>query len=118
MITPNDISPDEDLARRVLARARSIAPGIDSIPDDDDRRVTVIAILRGVVAEIPPKGSRRVRSRSRNGTSISYGDIGGAFSDDDIASLRSECRVPAAGLPLGSFPKARAFGRVWPEEEY
>jgi hypothetical protein len=117
MITPSEISDDEDLARRVLVRARSIAPCLNSL--DEESTKDARAILRGVVAEIPPPGSRRVRSRARNGTSVSYTDLGGAFSDDDIAGLRAMCSAAAApGLPIGSFPRARPIGRVWPEERY
>lgn len=116
MITPDQLGGDEDLARRVLVRARDIAPCIDNL--DDEPTADVVAILKGVIAEIPAAGSRRVRSKSRNGTSITYTDIGSAFSDDDVASLRSLCSKTPAGLPVGSFPKARAFGRVWPEDQY
>lgn len=115
MILPNEISDDENLARRILVRARSIAPGINNIPDDDDRRLDLIAILKGVVAEVPSPGAGRVRSRSRNGTSITYNDVGGAFSEDAIASLRSLVAASPAGLPIGSFPEAHAFNREWPE---
>jgi hypothetical protein len=114
-----EISNDEDLGRRILVRARFIAPGLNSIPDEDDRRNDAISILKGVVAEVPPPGSRRVASRSRNGTSMSYRDIGGAFSDDDEANLRSLCEVASAGhTPIGSFPEARAFGNEWREGPY
>jgi hypothetical protein len=118
VIKPEDISTDEDLARRILVRARSIAPCLNDIPDDDDRKLDAIAILKGVVAEVPAPGARRVRSRGRNGTSISYSDVGGAFSDDDMASLRSLCDAGTSGLPVGSFPQARAFGREWDEGLY
>ena len=43
-INPDEISGDEDLARRILVRARSIAPCLNSIPEDDDRRKDAIAI--------------------------------------------------------------------------
>ena len=118
MITPDEISTDTDLARRVLVRARSIAPCLNSIPDGDDRKSDAIAILKGVIAEVPSPGARRVRSRARNGTSISYNDPGGAFSDDDILSLRSLCDAASNGLPIGSFPEARPFAREWVEGEY
>jgi hypothetical protein len=118
MIEPGEISTDEDLARRILVRARSIAPCLNSLDYLDDRRLDAIAILKGVIAEVPPPGARRVKSRGRNGTSISYNDVGGAFSDDDIAGLRSLCEAATAGLPIGSFPVAQAFGREWPEERY
>jgi hypothetical protein len=118
VISPSEISADENLARRILVRARSIAPGLNDIPDDDDRRLDAIAILKGVVAEVPAPGARRVRSRSRNGTSISYNDPGGAFSPDDISNLRSLCVAPTTGGPVGSFPEARPLGRQWPEGSY
>ena len=116
MITPDEISTDTDLARRVIVRARSIAPCIDSL--DGESRLNALAILKGVFAEIPAQGARRVRSRARNGTSISYNDPGGAFSDDDISSLRSLCDAASNGLPVGSFPGARPFAREWAEGEY
>ncbi|MFP7833130.1 hypothetical protein [Marisediminicola sp. LYQ134] len=115
MIDYSDISEDEDLARRVMVRARVIAPCIDTL--DEDGTKNAIAILKGVVAEIPAAGSRRVRSKSRNGTSVRLDTINSAFTADDITGLRSLCGAAPAGLPLGSFPKARAFKRVWPEED-
>jgi hypothetical protein len=118
VIHPLQLSSDEDLARRILVRARSIAPGIDLIPDDDDRKLDAIAILKGVIAEIPAPGAGRVKSRGRNGTTISYNDPRGAFTDDDMASLRSLVAALPAGLPIGSFPEARAFGREWAEGPY
>ena len=121
MIKPEDIGTDEDLARRILVRARSIAPCLNSLPDDDEddeRRLDAIAILRGVIAEVPGPGARRVKSRGRNGTSISYNDIAGAFSPDDILGLRSLCDAVPTALPVGSFPLARAFGREWEEGPY
>lgn len=118
MIKPEDISTDEDLARRILVRARTIAPCLNSIPEDDDRRLDAIAILKGVIAEVPAPGASRVRSRGRNGTSISYNDPGGAFSSDDISNLRSLCAAAPSGLPVGSFPEARPLERQWPEGSY
>ena len=116
MIEPFDISQDENLARRILVRARSIAPGLDSI--EGEPRFDAIAILKNVVAEVPPPGAGRVKSRGRNGTTISYNDPRGAFTDDDIASLRSLVGASSGGLPVGSFPEARAFGREWAEGPY
>jgi len=112
------IGSDEDLARRVLVRARNIAPCIDSFADDSEEQKDAIAILKGVIAEIPAAGSRRVRSKSRNGTSISYNDIGGAFTSDDVTALQSLCStVGGPADPVGSFPTSRPFATVWPELE-
>jgi len=116
VISYGDISDDEDLGRRVLVRARAIAPCLDSL--DRERENDAIAILKGVVAEIPTAGSRRVRSRSRNGVSVTYSDIGSAFTTDDIAALRSLCSGEAAATgSVGSFPTARPYGRLWPDSE-
>lgn len=117
MIEPGSISSDENLARRILVRARDIAPGLDSL--DEERTKDAIAILKGVVAEIPAPGSRRVRGRSRNGTSVTYGDVGSAFTDEDISGLRSLCAASESSAgPRGSFPGGRLLGNVWPEEKY
>lgn len=114
MIALNEISSDDSLARRVLVRARSIAPCLDTL--EGEPRLDAIAILTGVVAEIPAAGSRRVRSRSRNGTSVSYTDVGAAFTSDDILGLRALCSIQPVGLPIGSFPIEQPFSGVWPEE--
>lgn len=53
MIALNEISSDDSLARRVLVRARSIAPCLDTL--EGEPRLDAIAILTGVVAEIPPR---------------------------------------------------------------
>jgi hypothetical protein len=122
MITPADIGGEEDLARRILVRARSIAPCIDSLvdgpgEDDPQPRSDAIAILKGVLAELPTPGSRRTRSMSRNGTSVSYSDLVSAFDVDATVSLRSLCASTSRpGLPAGSFPKGGAVRRLWPEE--
>ena len=119
MITPNELGENEDLARRVLARARVIAPCIDSFPDQSEQKKTAIAILRGVLAELPEPGSSRMRSLSRNGTQVSYSDITSAFSEDDIVSLRAMCAgAMSSGMPRGSFPIDRRFERLWPDEVY
>ncbi len=118
-ITHSDITEDEDLGRRVMARARLIAPCLATLDPDSEDGLTAIAILRGVVAELPEVGSKRTRSMSRNGTSISLEAITTAFDADARASLRSLCGMASApGLPMGSFPAESAFGRVWPEGPY
>lgn len=118
-LTHDMIGSDENLARRVLVRARNIAPCIDTFANNSEEQKDAIAILKGVIAEIPAPGSRRVRSKSRNGTSISYSDIGSAFSDDDITALRSLCASSGRpGDPIGSFPSAQPVAGVWPEGDY
>lgn len=114
-ITHNLLGDDEDLARRVLVRARFIAPCIDSFADDSEEQKNVLAILRAVIAEIPAPGSGRIRSKSRNGTSVSYADAGSWFSADDVSALRSLCGATVGGLPVGDFPADRPISAIWPE---
>lgn len=118
-ITHSMLGGDEDLARRVLVRARTIAPCIDTFANDSEPQKDAIAILKGVIAEMPAPGSRRVRSKSRNGTAISYGDVASAFTEDDIANLRSLCAASGGPRdPIGSFPAAQPVSSVWPEGDY
>lgn len=123
-ITHDDLGGDEDTARRVLVRARAIAPCISSFVKDSEEWKDALAILRGVIAELPDSGQARMKSLSRNGTSITLDTaIRSAFDGDATTNLRSLCdaqaaSVPSGSLPVGSFPKARAFERVWPEGDY
>lgn len=120
-ITPNDLGGDEDTARRVLVLARDIAPCIDSFSDDSEEKKDAIAVLKGVLGELPATGSRRTLAMSRNGSSITLAQIKSAFDDDARSSLRSLCSASgdvAPGAPLGSFPTDRPFARVWPEGDY
>lgn len=118
-ITPGDIGGEEDLARRILVKARDIAPCIDSFDPESETGKDAIAILKGVIAEIPAAGSRRTRSLSRNGTSMSFAEIASAFDEDAISSLRSLCGAkPSNGQPRGSFPTARPLANTWPDGGY
>ncbi|WP_295035393.1 hypothetical protein, partial [uncultured Microbacterium sp.] len=73
-------------------------------------------------AELPPAGSARTRSMSRNGTSISYDPVVSAFTQDvrdSLATLCSEASTRVAeAMPVGSFPVAPVVQRVWPEGPY
>lgn len=121
-ITHADIGGDEKTARRVLMRAREFAPCLDSLDPESEDGKNAIAILTGVLAEIPAPGSRRVRSLGRNGTTMSFDPIGASFTDEDIAALRSLCGADRAsalsGLPAGSFPEDDTVSRMWPEGPY
>ena len=119
MITPTDLGGDEALARRVLIRAQNIAPCIHSFAEESEDKKNVLAILRGVLAEVPAPGSRRMRSLSRNGTAVTYEAIESAFSDEDITALRSLCGASVtSGQPQASFPVDTLFERLWPGERY
>ncbi len=118
VIRQSDLGGDEGTARRVLARARTIAPCIASLDPESEAGKDAIAILKGVLAELPKAGSRRTRSMSRNGTSMSF-EIASAFTSDDEAALRGLCQqASAAGAPVGSFPKPGIVESLWPEGEY
>ena len=119
-ITPGDLTGvEENVARRVIASARSIAPCLDSL--EGEPRRDAIAILLGVAAEVPAAGSRRVRSQSRNGTSVTMADYQGAFTLEDRSALRALCGAASAaavGAPVGSFPPSTITKCIWPPERH
>lgn len=121
-ITPDDLDPiDEDLARRVLIRARAIAPGILTVAAESELKKDAVAILKAVARRAGEVGSGAVSSKGRNGTTISFRDIKSAFALDDINGLRDIFAGPEVarhGLPRGSFPIARPLEHVWPEGPY
>lgn len=118
-ITHQELGVEEDLGRRILVRARIIAPCIQSFPDDSEAKKDAIAILKGVIAELPSSGSSRVRSKTRNGTAVTYADIDSAFTVDDRTMLASLCAAGSAGaVSQGSFPADSLFSKVWPEGPY
>lgn len=119
MITPNHLGVDEDLARRIIVLARSIAPCIDSFAEDSEDFKNAAAILRGVAAEVMARGSRSVQSQRVGPAQVTYVVTGSSFSDDDRAALRALCAsATLPGLPVGSFPESGTVGRVWPEGPY
>lgn len=110
---------DDDLKRRIMVTARRIAPCLDSLPEGSEEQLDAIAILKGVIAELPDAGTRRARSLSRNGTSITYADVESAFTNEARADLRSLCAASATpGLPEGRFPEEVELARLWPEGRY
>lgn len=118
-ITPADLGgTDQDLARRVLVRARTIAPLLDTL--DGERRLDAIAVLKGVLAEIPRPGEGRLRSVTRNGTGKTFDAPSSWFSADDEVSLRSlfESADASHTGPAGHFPVGRPLAGLWPEERY
>lgn len=118
-ITPADIGGDDDLARRILVRARSIAPCIDSFADDSEEQKDAIAILKGVASEAAARGARFVRRQSVGPASVDYGPASSWFHADDISALRALCALSGGGaLPVGSFPKpSEQITRMWPEKQ-
>lgn len=116
MITHDQVGTDEDLAREVIVVARSIAPCIASFLPDSEEQLDAIAILRRVYAEARARGSRLVQSQRIGPASVEYRSVRSAFEGDAERALRALCSTsPAAGLPVGSFPRDRPISRLWPE---
>lgn len=116
-ITPEELGGDADLARRILVRARIIAPCLATMPDGSPLREDALAILRGVAAEASAMPPRSLASQGVGPMRESYRDVASCFSVDDIESLRSLCGATAApSLPVGSFPEPGFIGRMWPEK--
>ena len=108
------VDVDPQVALRVLAEARTIAPSLDSL--EGAAWESAVAILVAVAAEVPTAGSRRVRSQSRNGTAVSLDAYVSAFTAGDRAALRALCGDSVTpGAPVGSFPVGGTVERVWPE---
>lgn len=110
MLEPTDLEGvDDSLARRILAIARSIAPGLDNIIDVDggpQPRSDAIAILIGVAGVVAPRGSLLIKQQVMGPARVTYTEASSWFSDDDRAALRA-CVTPGGPPtfgPLGSFP--------------
>ncbi len=116
MITPNDITgAEENVARRLLIAARSIAPCIDSFEDGSEEKKNAIAILLGVLADAPVAGTRRVRAQRIGSASVDYWNAE-TWLPEDRSALRSLCASgTSGGIPRGSFPEQRPVNRLWPE---
>ncbi|PPF18271.1 hypothetical protein C5B92_07080 [Rathayibacter sp. AY1A4] len=118
VITHSNVSSDEDLGRRVLAYARTIAPCLGTLDGETEQGKDAIALLKSIAKSVPDPEMSRVRSMNRNGTSMSF-DVASAFSSDDRAALRYLCSGSAAAVgPIGSFPKGGHVAKVWPEGDY
>lgn len=118
-IAPGDlVGVEVNLARRVIASARTIAPCLDTLVDESEEKATAIAILLAVAGEVKLRGSRQVASQRIGSASVNYRDVGSAFTDDDRDALRGLCAASTpAAAPVGSFPRpAASLDRMWPEE--
>lgn len=121
-IKPGDLGGDEDVARRVLVRARDLAPAIATFPSGSEPYLDAVAILKAVAKRLADIGTGTIASQGRNGTTISSRDIRSAFFPDDIADLRaltldeSTAPWPSPALPRGSFPTDRPVTSMWPEK--
>jgi len=119
IIDASEVSDNYDTGLVVLAYAATVVPHLD-LPAGAVQREQAVAILRRVAAELPAAGSRRVSQQSRNGTSVSFRDVGDAFTANDRAALRAlfGAASPGAGAtPAGSFPTSGLVAAMWPEAE-
>lgn len=117
IIEASEISDNYETGLVVLAYVATVVPNLD-LPAGDVRREQAVAILRGVAAELPAAGSRRVSQQSRNGTSVSFRDVGDVFTANDRSALRALCGLPsstAPAAPVGSFPAPGLVAAIWPE---
>ena len=108
---------DDDLAARVVAYGRNLAPCLDSL--DGDARTEAVVVLRNVAAtaaaRLPGLRSRTVGDWSW--TYLSDAEMGSMIAFDDRAVLRRLCGGAQAdgAKPLGCFPGVpRHLSRLWP----
>ncbi len=116
-ILASEVHSDPGIGLVVLAYAATVAPALDTLVDPARERA--VAILRRVATGLPEPGMARVSQQSRNGTSVSFRDVGSAFSPDDRAALRALAGGPASSpaAPVGSFPASGMVAAMWPEVE-
>lgn len=109
---------DADRGRRILAVARSIAPGLDLLVDEP--RLEAIAILKGVLSESLARGARHVASQGVGTARVAYRTVESWFMPDDRSALRALVAASGVpGAPVGSFPDTdAAVASLWPEGGY
>ena len=114
-ILAEEVHSDHEVGLVVLAYAATVAPNLDGLTGT--AREKLVAILSRVAAGLPEPGMARVSQQSRNGTSVSFRDIGSAFSADDRAAMRALTGGVSAptGAPVGSFPESGLVSALWPE---
>lgn len=117
MINADELGVDEDLALRVLATARSIAPGIHDVTEPG-KRDELVAVLRGIARGAAERGSLLIRGQRVGPASVDYTAATSWFSDDDRATLRAITRsaMDSSAAPVGSFPQPGYINRLWPEK--
>jgi hypothetical protein len=121
MLTYTDIvggAITEELARRVLAVARPIAPCIATLADSSEEKADAVAILQGIARDGIARGARSIKSQSIATARVEYTVDSSWFSADDRSALRALCAASTPGnVPVGSFPKpSAAVSRMWPED--
>ena len=115
MIGLKEIHEDEQLARRVLAVARSFAPCLNRLEGED--RDLAVAVLSGVAAEAEGRGSRLASSERVGSASVWWRDAVW-FTSEDKDALRALCDAVTAGtgLAVGHFPRpSKTISRAFEE---
>lgn len=113
-IMPNEVHDDADLARRVLAYARTVAPCLQTLEGDD--REDALAILKAVAPRVQSftAGLKTRRAGDWSWEYFSDAELGGFFGLDDRATLAALCAASTAPRgPLGSFPEPYDYSRVF-----
>ena len=111
-IMPNEVHDDVDLARRVLAYARPVAPCLQTLEGED--RESAIAILQSVATRIQTS-MPNLRSVG-DWSFFSDVEMGGYFGIDDRAALDALCGQSTSTDtgPAYSFPPPdESLRRVW-----
>lgn len=107
MITSIDLRlGDDDLANRIIAYARGLAPCIDNLPPGTERE-SVVAILRsaGLDAAERVRGLKSHTAGDWTWTYFSDAEMSSVWTDDDRRVLASICpAAETAGGPVGCFP--------------
>lgn len=110
---PQEISSDEDLARRVIGYGRNLAPCLDAL--DGEARDEALAVLRAAAATVAGRvaGLKAKTVGDWSWSFFSDAEMGSVFGVDDRATLRRLCGDTAAATlgPIGSFPEPDASWR-------
>lgn len=116
-ISHDDIDGVKDLALRIRAYVRSIAPCVLSLPDNSEEKEEAVAILKNVAAEIRARGSRSVKSQAVGPARVDYVAVASVVTVDDERALRALCGGSAgpSAAPRGSFPLDLPISGIWPE---
>ena len=106
---------DKDLADRVIAYGRTLAPCLQTLEGQD--LTDTVAVLKNVAkvaaGRLPGLKARAVGDWSW--TYLTDAEMGSMIGPDDRAVLSRVCNLKPVGGPRGSFPAPpREYLRLWP----